>query len=84
MKKTVLFFIITLSAVMSTARLDAQSVPQRETVLIDRFDKVRGVPTAYVEILRDKVIRAFLERGRTKVIDAATMRMLPVVSRENG
>lgn len=81
MKKTVLFLIITLSAVMSTARLDAQSVPQRETVLIDRFDKVRGVPTAYVEILRDKVIRAFLERGRTKVIDAATMRILPVVSR---
>ena len=76
MRKLALLCIVTLATAISSTQLSAQEAPRRETVLIDRFDKVRNVPMAYAEILRDKVIRAFLERGRNRVIDAQTMQPL--------
>lgn len=79
MKKLSLHIIASLTAIVSVMQLGAQNAPQKETVLIDRFDKVSGVPMMYVEVLRDKVIRAFLERGRNEVIDAVSMQTLAAV-----
>lgn len=55
----------------AAAGVEAQNpAPEKETVLIDFFARSRIVPAPYAETLREHVIRAFIDRGRHRVMDA--------------
>ncbi len=60
--------------------LPGAAAQEKETVLIDYFERGRNVPVPYVESLREQVGRAFTERGRHQVIDAQAIPSLSPAS----
>lgn len=56
---------------LTVGGLQAQNpAPEKETVIIDYFVRNRIVPAPYAETLRGHVIRAFIDRGRHRIMDA--------------
>lgn len=73
-----LFFIagvLFLPAVPAQAQHPIEE-PEKETIIIDYFSRMREVPPFYMEAVRSGVLDGFIKRGRHKVVDARTIRNL--------
>ena len=69
--------VFLILAALTAAGLSAQTVPaEKQTLIIDYFAGGRNVPFACVEQVRRGVIKAFVHRGRHRVVDAATVQDL--------
>lgn len=53
---------------------------EKETIIVDYFAGARNVPFACVEQVRGGVIKAFVDRGRHRVVDAATIQDLQMAA----
>lgn len=69
--RNIAFMCLILFAIPSMGQ--QEGVPEKETVIIDYFSRVREVPGPYMEALRARVIEGFVNRGRHRVVDAQTI-----------
>ena len=74
--RTLLRILFCCAAIAPLAAVAQQTVPQREILIMDFFDRARIVPPPYAELLRQYVMAGFTERGRHTLVDAEAHREL--------
>lgn len=82
--KIVHLLCLLLAAAPAATAQPAVPAPEKEIVVIDLFNRIREIPAPYAQTLRGHVLDAFAQRGRHRVIDAETSRILTATTPGTG
>lgn len=74
--KIVPFLCLLLTATAAATAQPAAPAPEKELLVVDFFNRIREIPASYTETLRGHVLEAFAVRGRHRLLDAGSSRIL--------